>query len=286
MITINGIEFNDTYSWINEEIPIDQKVAKGVVFLVPVYNAENRLGIWMKMVERLNPRPQKVIFCENDSVDKTVKIIKKWKYPHQLIKLTIDKEIKSKVKDEMKSRGKTFQIIALVRQTLFLIARKLNARYAIFMDDDIIPSYPNVIEQLISNNKDIVGGVYIKKYNGITPVIVAFWNVDAPKENMPQIDDLDDAIKSCKEHDFHFIGFGKCGHQLYETTFIGGGLMCLSNKIISDEKIMFHPIFGGGGEDAGFCILAGTFGYKTFLDGKVRCSHMDFSKKRFWGQNK
>ena len=274
---VENVHLTEKHRWIEENRPFSGKIAKGIVFLVAVYNIENRWKAWEKMIKALDPRPEKVIFCENNSDDNTLELVSKWDYPHEIIRFYTRSDAAS---------NRNYDIIAMARQFLLQRARQLNPKYAIFIDDDIFPEDPNFIEKLIRWKKSLVGGTFLRQFTeGI--FIGSKWSVKDFKD-MPQVQGLGKKVKKIKKK-YPNVCFSNCERKLYKVTMTSTGLLSIGNEILQDKRINFYPIDeqllkNEYSEDFGFCILAKRFGYETFLDGDTRCAHIFATneKQRAW----
>jgi hypothetical protein len=281
MITIDGIDLEDKYSWIAErgENESKGKVAKGVIFLVSIQNAEKQWGAWQKMIKALDPQPEKVIFCENDSSDSTRKLINDWDFPHEL--MSFNSEIKKGDRD-------IYAVIAKNRQLLLNRARQIDPQFAIFIDDDVFPDDINMIEKLIKHNLPILGGAYLRPFDDKGIHVASKWSIDRVDE-MPQTYNLLSLVDEVKQKGFQYIIFSSCDRLLYKVAMTSAGCLCLARKAVQDTRLNFFPIrhdlgsSEGCSEDFGYCLLAGSLGYEIFLDGDTRLAHLvNPDKKRPW----
>ncbi len=272
MITIDGIYLDDRYSWIESgsRLGAVSPSKKGVIFLVSINNAQPRFGAWQKMIKALNPGPEKVIFCENDSTDRTVDIINNWDFPHELI------SFKSKKADTQKD---IYAVIARNRQYLLERARKLNPEFAIFLDDDVFPDDENIIEKLTYHKLPIVGGAYLRPFADKGVFVSSYWDINAPLKDLPPAIDLEDLVRNGKREGSPFLMFSACENCVYKVAATSAGCLCLSRKVIQDSRLKFSPrkrkdAAEGTSEDFGFCLLAKNYGYAVCLDGDTRLSHL------------
>lgn len=283
MANIQGIELGSCNSWMLEAVNTSKtKKAKGVVVLLSTQNSEKHLIVWMKMIESLNPYPEKVIFCENDSSDKTVELINQWKFPHELI------SFKSKQSDAKKD---IYAVVARNRQLLLERARGINPKFAIYMDDDVFPDDQDIIKRLISHKLDIVGGAYLRHFELGTPRIASKWDINTSLKDLPPLNPkVKNKIKELKENGYKYLLLSSCEYRLYKVALTSAGCLCLSKKIIQDKRINFFPRKNLDyedlvSEDFKYCLLARKYDYEVYLDGNSRLSHLGFDykeKKRPW----
>jgi hypothetical protein len=256
------------------------KSKKKTILLVAIQNAESHFEAWQKRVKLLDPLPDKVIFCENDSADKTVKLISSWDFPHELISF---KSKKADLRDDI------YAVIARNRQMLLERARQLKPDFAIFFDDDVFPEDNSILDKLSSHNLPLVGGAYLRPFEeGV--FLASKWSVDMPLKNFPKAVNLEDLVNDTKRLGYKYLMFSSCHPILYKVTVTSAGCMCMSKQIIQDKRMNFFPfdknidIEEGCSEDFRFCLLARQLGYEVYLDGNIKLTHLaaDPKKKRPW----
>ncbi|TET99858.1 MAG: glycosyltransferase [Candidatus Stahlbacteria bacterium] len=217
-----------------------------VIFLIATYNQAKLLEDCLKYCNRLEPQPDKYIFCENNSIDDTLDVIKRFKRPKELIRFWVRD-------DAVKTLGNPYGIIAIARQMLLKRARQLDSDYAIFIDSDITLLYKYFIDQITCHEKDIVGAPYLRPFpEGM--FLASKWDRGNRKLWYK---------KSCK-------GFQRC-------TVTSGGCLCLSRKAIQDKRLFFDPPIWNkkrkASEDFSYCIRAGKVGYKIWIDCNLQVGH-------------
>lgn len=298
LIEIEGFKVSFTLLWVRDDTPFLGKVAKGVVLLVPVYNTTRRCWkVFERALYRLDPQPEKVIFCENNSTDNTLELIENFQLPHEVIRVWFKEDA---------AKGQPYEPIANVRQLLLTRARTFGATAAIFLDDDCIPQDRDFIQKFLDdvyydNNLDIVGGSYTRDFPAGT-MVSTMWSIDAPIETMPKGNipiikrGIAKTIRDARLHNLDVLGFRYQDYEegkVYKTTCTGGGALALSKKIIDDRRMNFVPlpvhlnIIGEVAEDFGFCLLGGTFGYSVHLDFRIKFAHLgamsnEAAKNRPW----
>lgn len=279
MVVIEGLQLDERYSWIEarNKAGLKGRTARGVIFLVSIQNVERRWQAWQKMVKALNPVPEKVIFGENDSIDRTVELVNVWDFPHELI------SFKSK-KNETKRNP--YSVIARNRQHLLERARQINSRFAIFIDDDVFPDDVNLIEKLTKHNLPIVGGTYLRPFEDKGVFVASKWHVETSLKELPPALDLEAFVKQAKNEGRGYLMFSSCEPKLYRVGVTSAGCLCLKKELIQDKRINFFPIgddLGAEGEiseDFGFCLQAKQYGYEIYLDGATRLAHLKPSPDR------
>ena len=226
-----------------------------IVLLIPCYNNARNLRNAFASYYKLDPQPDRYIFCENNSRDDTARVIvREFRRPKRLIRFWL--------RDDISTKGENPYLgIATARQLLLEAARKEDPDFAIFMDSDIYVKTPAMIEMLTAWDKDIVGGIYWRAYpEGI--YIASKWPSSITgKYFMRKWPEFDNQV----------------GPGLNEVAMTSGGCLCLSRRIIQDKRINFFPLYDRdpqASEDYGYCLQARDFGYKTYLDLRF----IDFQK--------
>jgi len=226
-----------------------------VCFLIPVYNNAEILPKLFHHLDKLKPQPSMTFFCENNSRDTTLWLIKKhYKHkPHKIIRVWFRD-------DAAQACESVYEPIAHVRQLLLTAARHYNPDYAIFLDADVLPLSPNLIEILTGWRKDIVGGSYVRLFPE-GPFLASKWAVEG-KPGLLR---------------FYRVPFA----ELMTPLMTSAGCLCLSRRVIQDKRLNFWPLrksmSGKKGEfaseDFGYCLNARDLGYEIYLDGTAVLWH-------------
>jgi hypothetical protein len=284
---MDGYKLSFSMLWIRDDTPFSGTVAKGVVLLVPVYNTSQRCwSIFEKALYKLDPLPEKVIFCENNSTDNTLELISNFKLPHEVIRLWFKKDAAS-------TPEHAYDTIAIVRDMLLTRARTYGAKLAIFLDDDCIPERRDFIQMFLDDNLDICGGTYTRDFpEGF--FVASKWDVHLSLNIFPKSDlDIEGfKKKGCVAVLFTYETLERDGRRIFECSCSSGGALAFGQKVIQDRRLEFYPIhqsnWGGiHAEDFGFCLFAGELGYKVYLDFAVKFAHLglvstSLQKKRPW----
>ena len=236
-----------------------------VAFLVPVYQSVDLLDDWAKCVRELDPRPDIIVFCENNSTDGTLeklytldldgiptKILRFW---------TVDLKDKSKLpfKD-------CYNVIAHARQLLLTWARNNDIDFGFFVDADVFIQTKDTIYAFTLWNRDIVGGAYPRIFPEGVYIATLFYSSPRGEEvkRWAKLKKLD------------------AGVLTYEVHATSGGCLCLSKKIIDDRRVNFYPVPENYSEDFGYCKTARDNGYKVYLEGTVLLGHKITVRWRSW----
>jgi hypothetical protein len=259
-ITIDGVLLAKQQAWI---LHPSNNVAKNVVLLVPVRDSEEVWSAWEKMIKALDPRPEKVIFCENNSTDRTLELIWNWDYPHEVIRIWTREDA---------TKDNKYEVIAQVRDLLLTRARQLNPEYAIFLDYDVFPVRRDMIARLVSHKKDAVGGCYRRSvYPNYMWICGAFLIDPLLKKQIPKKLKVD--LKKRKKNGEFAVQLSDCSPELHPAVGAGMGCFCISRNIIQNRDIFFYPTIGTKSEDYSFCDRILNAGYEIYLDGAVKLLH-------------
>ena len=125
--------------------------------------------------------------------------------------------------------------------------------WVMWLDSDII--YPaNIIQKLMSRNKDMITGLYYKRTAPYTPCI---YKLEGDKLQ-PYLDYED--------------------NKIFPVEASGFGCMLMKAKVIKavHEKFggCFFPVNGVGGEDLSFIRRAKECGIEVWCDSSVKCGHV------------
>jgi hypothetical protein len=252
-----------------------KNVAEGVILLVPVRNVEEVWFAWEKMVKALDPRPEKVVFCENNSTDRTLELVWDWDYPHEVIRIW--------TRDDAATPERKYEVIARVRDLLLDRARQLNPDYAIFLDYDVFPVNKDLIGRLTSHGKDAVGGVYRRStYPNHMWICGAFLIDPLLKKQIPKKLKVD--LRERRRRGEKAVQLSDCTPELHPALGAGMGCFCISRRIIQNRNIYFHPTIGTKSEDYTFCDRILKEGFEIYLDGGVKLLHAypTAGKERPW----
>jgi len=128
--------------------------------------------------------------------------------------------------------------------------------YVFFMDSDMeFP--PNTLDRLLSHNKDIVGGFYVRKKKGYLPNAFKLGFAEQDKLLTEFVEDF------------------------REVEAIGTGCLLIKTDVFNNIKtpwFYYEPTmaedFHMSTEDIVFCRNAKEAGYKIYCDGEIMCGHV------------
>jgi len=224
---------------------------------MPVYQAGRFLEQALFKLRRMSPQPDKYLFAENNSTDRTLQILSRIRQPKEIIRTWYKA-------DAVKSLETEYDLIGIERDLLLTRARKLNPDFAVFLDSDIMVHDQDLLERLTlwADQADIVGAPYPRSYAEGT-YVGSLWpapsSLTTPEKpfalyRRPQKYPLDDSVAA-----------------------VGGGCMCLSRRVLQDQRLHFYPVKRNYpfrvSEDYGFCLDAKACGYRLGLDATLTLNH-------------
>jgi len=171
--------------------------------------------------------------------------------------LNLVKDSKHEIIVNIATQGYT---ISENRNYLVAQAIKLKCTHLFMVDDDmIIPE--NTLNQLLSNDKDIVGVVAHSRALPLMPVVEFF----------------DDEKLSTRDR---LLGDRKIPDKLFSCKAVGGGVILIKTKVFDNIP---RPWFGmvvhesgmtKTGEDSYFCYAAREAGYEIYCDPTLKIGHI------------
>lgn len=153
--------------------------------------------------------------------------------------------------------GRASACVDLNRNEIMAAAKDIGADYLLMLDTDIdLPVRMNVIEHLLSLNKDIVSGVIHQGSYPFRPMV------------------------------YYFGGHGITNYvsypaELFKADATGGGFLFISKKVIEHFKhdvsgecpfdYMYSPLFLR--EDVAFCYRAKQAGFELWVEPRIQITH-------------
>lgn len=154
------------------------------------------------------------------------------------------------------------------RNTAVEEALKHNFKWLFFLDDDVtIPG--NALQTLISNQADIVSGLYYRRNLPIAPV--------ALMESKPRPTFIDNFKRG----------------SVFEVDLVGAGCLLINRKVLQSLKSPWFewrlsktelPENERCSEDFAFCRNAKKAGFKILLDTRVECQHIGLARSAIGGE--
>lgn len=246
------------------------------LMLVPCYNVEHLLPYFFDSIERMTPKPNKIVFSIHNITDKTTEMIRDFNAINtELITLP------DFPKDFAKKYGE-FENMAIVRQKLWNRAREINAKWTFMIDSDMFCVTKNALDVLSNRNKDFVVTMQIHRalhYEGRQVFVSAkFLNGERPYANATVLTLKDGLVVACPTDNLQ---------PFYSGIEWAGGFYCFSQKFVQDRRLNWHPIiemteqekrlnkyYRQAAEDCSFCHKARELAYEIFLDGLVKNYHV------------
>jgi hypothetical protein len=237
-----------------------------ILAMTPSFNDAKVLGFFFNTLDALDPRVAYHLFATNNCTDPTPKMIDTYLKTHEgeQIKYNLPKDI-------FKALEEPYIGISIARQYLLHRAREImwkdpSYTHALCLDTDIMVLDKHALTKVTEWGADIIGGSYMRTFPEGEFLATRFI-----KEN---------GNSDLRRDIFYDI----C------TPFVtSAGFLCLSRKVVLDERLKFSPIFKvmpngrinpDTSEDFGFCILAQRLGYTPLVDGTIVLNHLGRPKDR------
>ncbi len=169
----------------------------------------------------------------------------------------------AKEQDRVKIIIEPYTYIHLARTNILLKAIDIGATHLLFIDDDMV--FPKeALDLLLAHDKDIIGGLYYKRFPPHSPVIYKQQGdrlivpSDFPKDKLFEVDSIGTGFLLIKMEVFKnshppFFYYGKA----------------------SDFKLKQNDLFDLG-EDTTFCLKARKEGLKIWVDPTIHLGHRGF----------
>ena len=154
--------------------------------------------------------------------------------------------------------------VDVARNDLVKLALHNNARYMLFIDDDVLPPWDGLNRlwyQLENSDEKVATGVYYSKTQPSMPVIL---KADSPggytKWDMGEVIDVD---------------YAGCGFMLIKMDLFDEWPADTPYFKFNRGRVDLTPGVGFLGEDVWFCKIVTDLGYKIIVDTAVQCGHED-----------
>lgn len=235
--------------------------------MTPSYNDAKILPEFLRSLDDIDPMISYHLFATNNCVDPTPKLV------DSHLKRRAGEHLRFNLpRDFVKMIDEPYAGVGIARQYLLKRAREIMEKdksytHALCLDTDIYMDDRDALEKITSWGADIIGGSYVRLFPEGKFLATRF--ITKNKTESP-----------LKEKVFYDLAI----------PFVtSAGFMCLSRKVVLDDRLRFFPIWktlSNGhvntdtSEDFGFCLLAHKFGYSTFVDGTVRLRHLASPKQR------
>lgn len=153
----------------------------------------------------------------------------------------------------------TGSLVYVSRERLADLAIAKKADYVLWLDSDMVFS-PELLQDLIDSNKDMVAGLCFRRRPPFTPVIykkIRFGQT--PEEHVNE----------------EYLDYPK--NSLFEVDGVGFGAVLVRTDVIRAVKERYGNAFEpmkGYGEDLTFCIRARMCGYQIWCNSSVKLGHV------------
>lgn len=240
---------------------MDKKVLVGA----PVYDGmEYCLNQFIESIKNFSYKNYEILLVDNSDGDELFNKLKS-----QGINI-----IKDKNPEEIKVRR-----VVSSRNIILSYALENNFDYVLMMDSDVIAPN-NIIEELLSCNKDIVSGLYSAYFtvNGKTKLLPGAWALLTEDEfkEVKENYNLPEHIKSRFDMPRHITKEEADSNSLMEVFMPSAGCMLISRKVF--EKVKYDSIEEDGkikkADDLVFIDEARKAGFEAFCYTKIKCEHL------------
>ncbi|MDR6779341.1 MULTISPECIES: glycosyltransferase [Paenibacillus] len=234
-----------------------------VTIATPVRNREWILDEYLKSLLNLNYPTNLIefIFVINDSNDASLEILYNFKkiYGHIYRNIRIEIYNRNAPVDKRDLNIRNNFIYTHLSKLRNYIMSKVKTDYLMFVDTDILVQ-PDIINNLLKHNKDIVSGL--------------IWNGYVVRPEKPYL--YPNIMKLNSKGYFEHIVNNQVKNALLLSSptlmevDLTGAVILLSRKVYKSVKYGFHP----QGEDAYFCKMAQDKGFELFCDLSVFSNHI------------
>lgn len=170
------------------------------------------------------------------------------------------------------------------RNKIIEYALKNDYDYILMMDSDVIPP-KNIIEELISCNKNIISGLYFNYFvsSGETKFLPVSWRAITPEE----FELIKQKVRfpphiTCENLQRHMTQEEADSGKVLEVLYASAGCMLISKKIF--ENIKYDLIGAPEGavvtDDIIFMKKVRKKGFKIYCNTKLKCEHLIKGKFR------
>ncbi|KAF6627034.1 hypothetical protein H6F38_23085 [Paenibacillus sp. EKM208P] len=203
-----------------------------------------------------------LLFVVNDSNDKSFDILSNFKKENKHVykNIRIDLYNRNTPEDKRDANVRNNFIYDHLSKLRNYIMSKTKTDHLMFIDTDILVQ-PDIINNLLNHNKDIISGLIWNGYIVCPEKPYTYPNIMKLRK--------DDGIYE------HIVNYQvKNTQRLSSTSLIPvdltGAVIMLSRKVYKTVKYGFHP----QGEDAYFCRMAQSKGFELFCDLSVFSHHI------------
>jgi len=128
--------------------------------------------------------------------------------------------------------------------------------YLLFVDTDVLLP-KDALSKLLSDSKDVVGGVYLTRQLLMGKLFI-----------LPVVADFSSDPKCCRP----MMLPEAMNDDVKEVAWIGFGCMLISRKVLEKVSMRYYEK-SMSGEDVAFCVDSRAAGFRVFADFSVKCTH-------------
>lgn len=262
---------NNWISKLNFRIPFKARqlmnfMDKKVLVGAPVYNGMKYcLNQFIESIKNFSYKNYEILLVDNSDGDELFEELKKRGI--------------NVIKDRNPEKIKVRRVVSS-RNIILSYALENGFDYILMMDSDVVaPS--NILEELLSCNKDIVSGLYSAYFalDGKTKLLPVAWALltedefNEVKENY----NLPEHIKSRFDMPRHITKEEADSNSLIEVFMPSAGCMLMSRNVF--EKVKYNSIEEKDGstkkgDDLCFIDNARESGFEAFCFTKIKCEHL------------
>lgn len=259
--------------------------------MVPCYNAEHLLPHFFASVERMSPKPTRIIFTHNNCTDKTADVLKQFKsyssVPCDIYELFF-------AKDETAKRG-VYSVMGDICQFLWLKARDYSADWTYLTACDTFAASPDILSILSDWDVPYVTARVMRSFpEGIClsakwrhPTDPALFRMCKPRAVFRWLT----PNKLCVARPLACgIPLGRNGETTLfdDSALMASGFHCYRRDLLWDARLNWTPIPVGCSEDFGFNKSMRELGYKVCIDGVAIVDHVVYDcvhERKAWSKD-
>ncbi|MGR6760430.1 glycosyltransferase [Paenibacillus sp. T2-29] len=233
-----------------------------VTIAAPIRNRAWILPLYLECIKNIEyPKNRtELLFVLNDSQDESLNLLTEFKKNHLEYKnIRIEKYSRNVPEDKRDLNTRNNYIYTHLSKLRNYITSKVKTDYLMFIDTDILVQ-PDIINNLLKHNKDIVSGLIWNGYISTSDKPYTYPNIMRINSNGFYEHIANNYVKNAP-----FLS----SPILMEVDLTGAVIM-LSRKVYKSVKYGFHP----QGEDAYFCKMAQDKGFELFCDLSVFSNHI------------
>ena len=238
-----------------------------IIGMTPAYNDTKVLQAFFDSLDKNSPNIDYHLFCTNNCTDSTNSLIDRYlkKHDGERITLTLPNDLMTTIEEPYAGVGIARQY--LLRRARRLAESQAKFSHALCIDTDIYATEPDGIGRMAEWGADLIGGSYLRPF--------------------PEGKYMASKFEFPKRGEYRLVE--KIFYNICEPFITSAGFLMMSRRLLLDDRMHFFPIYKildnglyskDTSEDFGFCLLAKSLGYKLYLDGTVKLTHLVGEKQR------